>query len=79
MQVCSFMTCLVSARSPRSASRRSVGAYIGLTTLHHASGEVDWSGRISKCGDVMLRMYLFEAAGVLLTRVPKWSALKAWG
>jgi transposase len=27
----------------------------------------------------MLRMYLFEAAGVLLTRVPKWSALRAWG
>jgi hypothetical protein len=27
----------------------------------------------------MLRSYLFEAAGVLLTRVPKWSALKAWG
>jgi hypothetical protein len=27
----------------------------------------------------MLRMLLFEAAGVLLTRVPKWSALKAWG
>jgi len=25
------------------------------------------------------RSYLFEAAGVLLTRVPKWSALKAWG
>ena len=24
-------------------------------------------------------MYLFEAAGVLLTRVPKWSPLKAWG
>ena len=23
--------------------------------------------------------YLFEAAGVLLTRVPKWSAVKAWG
>ena len=30
-------------------------------------------------GDAMLRSYLFEAAGVLLTRVPKWSALKAWG
>ena len=58
---------------------RSVGAYVGLTTRRHASGEVDWSGRISKCGDRMLRMYLFEAAGVLLTRVPKWSALKAWG
>ena len=58
---------------------RSVGAYVGLTTRRHASGEIDWSGRISKCGDAMLRMYLFEAAGVLLTRVPKWSALKSWG
>ena len=27
----------------------------------------------------MLRSYLFEAAGVLLTRVPKWSAVKARG
>ena len=27
----------------------------------------------------MLRSYLFEAAGVLLTRVPKWCAVKAWG
>jgi transposase len=55
---------------------RTVGAYVGLTTRRHASGEIDWTGRISKC---MLRSYLFEAAGVLLTRVPKWSALKAWG
>ena len=58
---------------------RSVGAYVGLTTRRHASGEIDWTGRISKCGDAMLRSYLFEAAGVLLTRVPKWSVLKAWG
>ena len=27
----------------------------------------------------MLRTYLYEAANVLLTRVAKWSALKAWG
>jgi hypothetical protein len=27
----------------------------------------------------MLRSYLYEAAGVLLTRVLKWSAMKAWG
>ncbi len=26
----------------------------------------------------MVRTYLFEAAGVLLTRVPHWCALKAW-
>ena len=58
---------------------RSVGAYVGLTTRRYASGEVDWTGRISKCGDKMLRSYLYEAANVLLTRVAKWSALKAWG
>jgi len=58
---------------------RNVGAYIGLTTRRYASGEVDWSGRISKCGDKLLRSYLFEAANVLLTRVAKWSTLKAWG
>ena len=63
----------------RFARSRSVGAYVGLTSRRHASGEIDWSGRISKCGDAMLRSYLFEAAGVLLTRVPKWSAVKAWG
>jgi transposase len=63
----------------RFARSRSVGAYVGLTSRRHASGEVDWTGRISKCGDAMLRSYLFEAAGVLLTRVPKWSAVKAWG
>ena len=58
---------------------RSVGAYLGLTTRRYASGEIDWTGRISKCGDAMLRSYLYEAANVLLTRVAKWSTLKAWG
>jgi transposase len=58
---------------------RSVGAYVGLTSRRYASGEIDWTGRISKCGDGMLRSYLFEAAGVLRTRVEKWSVLKAWG
>ncbi len=64
------------ARFKRS---RSVGAYFGLTPRRYASGEMDWSGRISKCGDALMRTYLFEAAGVLLTRVPHWCALKAWG
>ena len=63
----------------RFKKSRSVGAYVGLTTRRYASGEVDWTGRISKCGDKMLRSYLYEAANVLLTRVAKWSALKAWG
>ena len=40
---------------------------------------MDLSGRISKRGDPLLRTYLFEAAGTLLTRVARWSALKDWG
>ena len=63
----------------RFKKSRSVGAYLGLTTRRYASGEIDWTGRISKCGDKMLRSYLYEAANVLLTRVTRWSVLKAWG
>jgi hypothetical protein len=33
----------------------------------------------AQLGSCVVDRYLFEAAGVLLTRVPKWSALKAWG
>ncbi len=58
---------------------RSVGAYLGLTPRRYQSGEVDRAGRISKCGDGLVRGYLYEAAGVLLTRVQRWSPLKAWG
>jgi transposase len=63
----------------RFKKSRSVGAYAGLTTRRYRSGEIDWTGRISKCGDAMLRTYLYEAANVLLTRIAKWSALKSWG
>ncbi len=63
----------------RFVRSRTVGAYLGLTPRRHASGEVDWSGRISKCGDTMLRTYLFEAANVVLTRTKQTCSLKAWG
>ena len=71
--------CAAIDEPTRFRRSRSVGAYLGLTPRRYASGEVDWSGRISKCGDRMLRSYLFEAAGVLLTREPRWCKLKAWG
>lgn len=58
---------------------KNVGAYFGLTPRRYQSGEVDHNGRISKCGDSLVRAYLFEAAVTLLTRVNKWSALKSWG
>jgi transposase len=71
--------CAAIDEPSRFRRSRSVGAYFGLTPRRHASGEVDWNGRISKCGDAMVRSYLFEAAGVLLTRVPRWCKLKTWG
>lgn len=57
----------------------AVGAWLGLTPRTHASGEQEWSGRISRCGDSALRGVLYEAANVLLTRVRRDSALKRWG
>ena len=56
---------------------RSVGAHFGLAPRKWQSGEVDRTGRISKCGDAMMRAALYEAANVLLERT-RWSWLKAW-
>lgn len=63
----------------RFKNSSSVGAYLGLTPTRYQSGEVDRSGRISKCGDALMRTYLYEAANTILSRVSKWSSLKAWG
>jgi transposase len=57
----------------------SVGAYLGLTPRRHQSGEVDCAGRISKCGDGLLRAYLFQAANAILTRKVTDSTLRSWG
>ena len=35
--------------------------------------------QIVRSGDRLLRTYLYEAAGIILNRVSRWSALKAWG
>jgi transposase len=64
------------ARFRRSSA---VGAYLGLTPRRYQSGDVDRAGRISKCGDRLLRAYLFEAATTLLSRGAKPSELKSWG
>ncbi len=63
------------ARFPQS---RSVGAHLGLTPRQYQSGDVDRSGRISKCGDTLARTLLYEAAVVIMTRVKKASELKDW-
>lgn len=55
-----------------------VGAFLGLTPRRYQSGEADWSGRISKCGDAQMRSLLFEAANSLICRVKRFSSLKSW-
>ena len=63
----------------RFASAQTVGAYLGLTPRRHQSGKTDTQGGVSKWGDRALRVYLYEAATVLLHRTKRWSRLKAWG
>ena len=61
----------------RFRKSKSVGAVFGLTCSRYQSGEVDWSGEISRCGDEMMRTMLYEAAQSMM-HSKKWSWLKAW-
>ena len=71
---------VAAIEDPRKfAKSTSVGAYFGLTPKRYQSGETDLSGRVSKCGDGLVRVYLYEAANSLLVGCRKWSSLKAWG
>jgi transposase len=62
----------------RFRNSKAVGAAFGLTSAKYQSGEINRSGAISKCGDDMMRMMLYEAAQILLVRSTRWSWLKAW-
>jgi transposase len=62
----------------RFRNSKAVGAVFGLTPARYQSGESDRTGAISKCGDGMMRVMLYEAAQILLVRTAKWSWLKAW-
>ena len=42
------------------------------------SGELDWTGRITKQGDGAVRKLLYEAANSILTRSRETFALKTW-
>ena len=57
---------------------KAVGAVFGLTCSKYQSGEIDCSGRISRCGDEMMPVMLYEAAQSMLVRSTRWSWLKAW-
>ena len=62
----------------RFTKSRAVGAYLGLTARRFQSEEMDYSGRISKHGDAMLRSLLYEAANSMLTVVRRAHPLKDW-
>jgi transposase len=62
----------------RFRNSKAVGAAFGLTSAKYQSGEINRSGAISKCGDDMMRVMLYEAAQILLVRSTRWSWLKAW-
>jgi transposase len=57
---------------------RDIGAYLGLVPRRYQSGEVDYTGSISKCGDRRVRTLLYEAANVMLTRYKGPLKLKDW-
>ncbi|MQX75936.1 IS110 family transposase [Sinorhizobium medicae] len=57
---------------------RDLGAYLGLVPRRFQSGEVDYTGSISKCGDRRVRTLLYEAANVMLTRYRGALKLKDW-
>ncbi len=62
----------------RFRKSRDVGAYLGLVPRRHQSGEIDYTGSISKRGDVRVRTLLYEAANVMLTRYAAPLKLKTW-
>jgi transposase len=62
----------------RFRNSKAVGAVFGLTPAKYQSGEINRTGAISKCGDEMMRVMLYEAAHIMLVRSTKWSWLKAW-
>ena len=62
----------------RFRSSRMVGAHFGLTPRRYQSGETDVTGRISKIGDQGVRVALYEAANIILTRPVRGSDLKSW-
>ena len=62
----------------RFRNSKAVGAVFGLTPSKYQSGEINRTGGISRCGDEMMRVMLYEAAQILLVRSTKWSWIKAW-
>jgi len=62
----------------RFRNSKAVGAVFGLTPPSISRARTTEPAAISRCGDEMMRMMLYEAAQSMLVRTVKWSWLKAW-
>lgn len=63
----------------RFSKSKNVGVHLGLTPRKYASGEIDYNGRITKCGDSGARNHLYVAAQHIINRVKTPYDLKTWG
>ena len=64
---------------PPAFAGPETSAYFGLVPKRYQSGELDYTGGISKCGDGRVRTLLAtEAANVMLTRYKGQLQLKDW-
>ena len=60
----------------RFRKSKAVGTVFGLTCSKYQSGEIDRSGRISRCGDEMMQVMLHEAT---LLHSKKWGLAQGLG
>jgi len=66
------------AGAGRFKRSRDIGVYLGLVPRRYQSGEINYTGSISKCGDRRARAPLYEAANGMLTRYKGPLKLKDW-
>ncbi|MEI2806530.1 MAG: IS110 family transposase [Albidovulum sp.] len=62
----------------RFSRSRDVGVHFGLTPRRYQSGDMDWSGSISRAGDAAVRRALYQAANAMIHHSRRWCALKSW-
>src|SRR5436309_2066194 len=68
----------VDVKTLRSQKLRMLLTHRKLLQSKAIAMENERTGAISRCGDEMMRMMLYEAAQSMLVRSAKWSWLKAW-
>ena len=77
--ICSLTYVLTLEEPSRFHRSRAVGAYLGLTTRQHDSGEQRPQLHITKAGDAYLRGVLVQSAHYILGRYGPDTDLRRWG